>query len=83
MIEKRGDEVILKPKKKPKFKTLNDVARYSPGTFRVRPISPTRRHGPNITNGQFWNGKPGTGDFWLSAGFERLRHGSSGGVRRS
>jgi len=27
MIEKRGDEVILKPMR-PKFKTLNDVARY-------------------------------------------------------
>ncbi|MGI8603943.1 MAG: antitoxin [Verrucomicrobiales bacterium] len=28
VIEKRGDEVVLKPKCKPKFKTLNDVARY-------------------------------------------------------
>ncbi len=28
LIEKRGEEVILKPKQKPKFKTLNDVARY-------------------------------------------------------
>jgi antitoxin VapB len=28
IIEKRGDEVVLKPKQRPKFKTLNDVARY-------------------------------------------------------
>ena len=28
VIEKRGEEVVLKPKRKPKFKTLNDVARY-------------------------------------------------------
>jgi antitoxin VapB len=28
MIEKRGDEVVLKPKRRPKFKTLNEVARY-------------------------------------------------------
>ena len=28
LIEKRGQEVVLKPKPKPKFKTLNDVARY-------------------------------------------------------
>ena len=28
VIEKRGDEVVLKPKRKPKFKTLNDVARF-------------------------------------------------------
>lgn len=28
VIEKRGEEVILKPKQKPKLKTLNDVARY-------------------------------------------------------
>ena len=28
VIEKRGDEVVLKPKPKPKFKTLNDIARY-------------------------------------------------------
>jgi len=28
IIEKRGEEVILKPKYRPKFKTLNDVARY-------------------------------------------------------
>ena len=28
LIEKRGQEVILKPKPKPRFKTLNDVARY-------------------------------------------------------
>jgi len=28
LIEKNGNEVILRPKLKPKFKTLNDVARY-------------------------------------------------------
>jgi antitoxin VapB len=28
VIERRGDEVVLKPKLKPKLKTLNDVARY-------------------------------------------------------
>jgi antitoxin VapB len=28
LIEKRGQEVVLKAKPKPKFKTLNDVARY-------------------------------------------------------
>jgi antitoxin VapB len=28
IIEKRGDEVVLKPKRCPKLKTLNDVARY-------------------------------------------------------
>ena len=28
VIEKRGDEVVLTPKRKPKLKTLNDVARY-------------------------------------------------------
>lgn len=28
LIEKRGEEVVLKPKRRPKFKTLNDVARY-------------------------------------------------------
>lgn len=28
IIEKRGDEVVLKPKRKPKLRTLNDVARY-------------------------------------------------------
>ena len=28
VIEKRGEEVVLKPKHKPKLKTLNDVARY-------------------------------------------------------
>jgi antitoxin VapB len=27
-IERRGDEVILTPKRRPKFKSLNDVARY-------------------------------------------------------
>ena len=27
-IEKRGEDVILKPKRRPKFKTINDVARY-------------------------------------------------------
>jgi antitoxin VapB len=27
-IEKRGNEVILTPKRRPRFKTLNDVARY-------------------------------------------------------
>ena len=27
-IERRGDEVILKPKRKPTLKTLADVARY-------------------------------------------------------
>ncbi len=33
VIEKRGDEVVLKPKRKPKLKTLNDVARYMAGKF--------------------------------------------------
>ncbi|MEA3207071.1 MAG: antitoxin VapB [Chthoniobacter sp.] len=33
VIEKRGDEVVLKPKRKPKFKTLNDVARYMRENF--------------------------------------------------
>lgn len=28
IIEKRGDAVVLKPKRRPRFKTLNDVARY-------------------------------------------------------
>jgi antitoxin VapB len=28
VIERRGDEVVLKPKLKTKLKTLNDVARY-------------------------------------------------------
>ena len=28
VIERRGEEVVLKPKRKPKFKTLNEVARY-------------------------------------------------------
>ena len=28
VIEKRGDEVVLKPKRRRKFKTLNEVARY-------------------------------------------------------
>ncbi len=28
VIEKRGNEVILTPKQRPKFKTLNEVARY-------------------------------------------------------
>lgn len=28
VIEKRGDEVVLTPTRKPKLKTLNDVARY-------------------------------------------------------
>ena len=28
VIEKRGNEVVLKPKQRPKFKTLNEVARY-------------------------------------------------------
>ena len=28
LIERRGEEVILKPKPKAKFKTLSDVARY-------------------------------------------------------
>ena len=28
VIEKRGEEVILKPKIQPEFKSLNDVARY-------------------------------------------------------
>jgi antitoxin VapB len=27
-IEKRGNEVVLRPKRKPKLKTLADVARY-------------------------------------------------------
>ncbi len=28
LIERRGQEVVLKPKPKPRFKSLNDVARY-------------------------------------------------------
>jgi antitoxin VapB len=28
MIEKKGDKVILAPKRRPKFKSINDVARY-------------------------------------------------------
>jgi antitoxin VapB len=28
IIEKRGEEVILKPKRRPKFKSLNEAARY-------------------------------------------------------
>ena len=27
-IEKQGDKVVLQPKRRPKFKTLNEVARY-------------------------------------------------------
>ncbi len=27
-IEKKGDAIILKPKSRPKFKSLNEVARY-------------------------------------------------------
>jgi antitoxin VapB len=33
VIEKRGDEVILKARRKPKLKTLNDVARYMRENF--------------------------------------------------
>jgi antitoxin VapB len=33
VIEKRGDEVVLKPRVRPKLKTLNDVARYMRETF--------------------------------------------------
>ena len=33
VIEKRGDEVVLKPKRKPKLNTLNDVARYMAEKF--------------------------------------------------
>ena len=33
VIEKRGDEVVLKPKREPKLKTLNDVARYMRDNF--------------------------------------------------
>ncbi len=33
LIEKRGKEVVLKSKPKPKFKTLNDVARYFAENF--------------------------------------------------
>jgi antitoxin VapB len=33
VIEKRGEEVVLKPKRQPKLKTLNDVARYMAGKF--------------------------------------------------
>ena len=33
VIEKRGDEVVLKPKSKPNLKTLNDVARYMRENF--------------------------------------------------
>ena len=33
VIEKRGDEVVLKPRSKPKLRTLNDVARYMRENF--------------------------------------------------
>ena len=33
VIEKRGEEVVLKPRRKPKLKTLNDVARYMRENF--------------------------------------------------
>jgi antitoxin VapB len=33
LIEKRGEEVVLKPRRKPKLKTLNDVARYMRDNF--------------------------------------------------
>ena len=33
VIEKRGDEVVLKPRRKTKLKTLNDVARYMRHNF--------------------------------------------------
>lgn len=33
VIEKRGDEVVLKPRIKPKLKTLGDVARYMRENF--------------------------------------------------
>lgn len=33
VIEKRGDEVVLKPKSKPNLKTLTDVARYMRENF--------------------------------------------------
>ena len=33
IIEKRGDEVVLRPSKKPKFKTIADVARYMRENF--------------------------------------------------
>jgi antitoxin VapB len=33
LIEKRGEEVVLKPRRKPKLKTLNDVARYMRENF--------------------------------------------------
>jgi antitoxin VapB len=28
IIEKRGEEIVLKPKHQPRFKSLNEVARY-------------------------------------------------------
>lgn len=33
VIEKRGDEVVLKPKSRPGLKTLNDVARHMRENF--------------------------------------------------
>jgi len=33
VIEKQGDEVILKPRRRPKLKTLKDVARYMRENF--------------------------------------------------
>lgn len=33
VIEKHGDEVILKPRRRPKLKTLKDVARYMRENF--------------------------------------------------
>ena len=33
VIEKRGEEVVLKPRRQPKFKTLSEVARYMRQNF--------------------------------------------------
>jgi antitoxin VapB len=42
IIEKKGESIVLTPKKRPKFKTLNDVARYLAKKY------PGRDEFPNI-----------------------------------
>ncbi len=47
-IEKRGNEVVLRPKRRPKFKSLNDVARYLakkyPGSSELPDIPRPKEH---------------------------------------
>ena len=47
-IEKRGDEVILRAKHRPKFKTLNDVAAYlakkHPGSADFSEVERPKKH---------------------------------------